>query len=133
MENKNQTELETQQSSEEQKAKNKRLLIKEEVMGLSAIVVLLALTFAVPFLPIAEWIRVVILIIAVIAFFVICLFALKFEQKAGFYECEKCKHRYVPKYLKVLMAMHVGRTRYMRCPKCGKISWQKKVLTDKDE
>ena len=133
MENKNQTELETQQSSEEQKAKNKRLLIKEEVMGLSAIVVLLALTFAVPFLPIAEWIRVVILIIAVIAFFVICLFALKFEQKAGFYECEKCKHRYVPKYLKVLMAMHVGRTRYMRCPKCGKTSWQKKVLTDKDE
>ena len=133
MENKNQTELETQQSSEEQKAKNKRLLIKEEIMGLSAIVVLLALTFAVPFLPIAEWIRVVILIIAVIAFFVICLFALKFEQKAGFYECEKCKHRYVPKYLKVLMAMHVGRTRYMRCPKCGKISWQKKVLTDKDE
>ena len=133
MENKNQTELETQQSSEEQKAKNKRLLIKEEIMGLSAIVVLLALTFAVPFLPIAEWIRVVILIIAVIAFFVICLFALKFEQKAGFYECEKCKHRYVPKYLKVLMAMHVGRTRYMRCPKCGKTSWQKKVLTDKDE
>ena len=133
MENKNQKELETQQSSEEQKAKNKRLLIKEEVMGLSAIVVLLALTFAVPFLPIAEWIRVVVLIIAVIAFFVICLFALKFEQKAGFYECEKCKHRYVPKYLKVLMAMHVGRTRYMRCPKCGKTSWQKKVLTDKDE
>lgn len=132
MEDKNQTELETQQSNEEQKAKNKRLLIKEEIMGLSAIVVLLALTFAVPFLPIAEWIRVVILIIAVIAFFVICLFALRFEQKAGFYECEECKHRYVPTYIKTLMAMHVGRTRFMKCPKCGKWSWSKKVLSDKE-
>ena len=131
MDEKNHTELTKEQ--QEQKIKNRKLLIKEEIMGLSAIVVLLGLTFSVPFLPIAEWIRVVILIIAAIAFMIICFFALRLEQKAGFYECEECKHRYVPTYVKMLMAMHVGRTRFMKCPNCGKWSWSKKVLTDKEE
>lgn len=30
------------------------------------------------------------------------------------------------------LAMHVGRKRYMKCPECGKWSWQKKVLTKED-
>ena len=47
----------------------------------------------------------------------------------GYYECKHCKHRYVPTYKAVNMAMHMGRTRYMRCPQCGKKSWQKKVLS----
>ena len=56
------------------------------------------------------------------------LFSLRIEQKAGFYECRKCSCRYVPEYISVCMAMHIGRTRYMKCPRCKKRSWQKKVL-----
>lgn len=56
-------------------------------------------------------------------------FVLKIEQTAGYYECAKCGHRYVPTYKSVFMAAHVNRTRHMRCPKCGKKSWQKKVLS----
>ena len=54
---------------------------------------------------------------------------LKIEQTAGYYECKECNHKYVPEYNSVFWAMHVGRTRYMKCPKCGKKSWQKKVIT----
>ena len=65
--------------------------------------------------------------------FIVCmLFALKVEQTAGYYECAKCGHRYVPAYCSVSMAMHVNRTRYMKCPACGKRSWQKKVLNKED-
>ena len=58
------------------------------------------------------------------------LFALRIEQTAGYYECAKCKNRYVPKYSSVIFAMHVNRTRYMKCPKCGRRSWQRKVIGD---
>lgn len=63
-------------------------------------------------------------------FFVIIFFALlMIEQKAGYYECSKCHHKHVPKYSSVLWAMHFCRTRYMKCPECGKRSWQKKVIS----
>ena len=54
------------------------------------------------------------------------------EQKAGYYECQKCHHRYVPTYRQTNLSMHIGRTRYMKCPECGKRSWQKKVLTKEE-
>ena len=64
-----------------------------------------------------------------IAQFIVCMmFALRIEQVAGYYECAACGHRYVPAYRSVNMAMHMGRTRYMKCPKCGKRTWQKKVI-----
>lgn len=57
------------------------------------------------------------------------LLATRIEQTAGYYECAKCGHRYVPSYWAVNFAMHVNRTRYMKCPACHKRSWQKKVLS----
>ena len=53
---------------------------------------------------------------------------LKIEQTAGYYECDKCYYKYVPKYSSVFLAVHKGRTRYMKCPKCNEKSWQKKVI-----
>ena len=59
-------------------------------------------------------------------------FALKIEQKAGYYKCTKYNHAYVPEsYLKVFFAPHFLRTRYMKCEECDKYSWHKKVLTKK--
>ena len=39
--------------------------------------------------------------------------------------------QYVPKYSQVYFAMHSGTTRYMKCPKCQKKSWQRKILSKK--
>ena len=39
--------------------------------------------------------------------------------------------QYVPKYSQVYFAMHSGTTRYMKCPKCNKKSWQRKILSKK--
>ena len=44
------------------------------------------------------------------------------EQTAGYYECASCSHCYKPTYAAVLFAPHMSRTRYMKCPKCGKRS-----------
>lgn len=54
---------------------------------------------------------------------------IKIEHDAGYYECPKCKERYVPTMSAVLWAPHFGTTRMMKCPHCGKTSYHKKVLT----
>ena len=61
-----------------------------------------------------------------LAIIVVCL---KIEQKAGYYECKECGYIYVPTFKQVFLAMHLNRTRYMKCPKCSKKSWQKKILS----
>ena len=54
--------------------------------------------------------------------------ALKFEVDAGYYECKKCSHRFVPTFIQALNAPHFSTTRYLKCPKCHKRSLCKKVL-----
>ena len=65
-------------------------------------------------------------------FIVGCLFALMIEQKAGYYECKECHHRFVPTYSQVFLAPHVNRSRYMKCPHCGKKTYCKKVISEKE-
>jgi len=55
-------------------------------------------------------------------------YCLRIEQVVGFYQCSHCNHKHVPTYSAVFWAMHIGRTRYLKCPKCGKRTWNKKVL-----
>ena len=107
---------------------DKRLLRMELVLGICCILPLIASAIIVGLVPMAEWIATAIILASLIPLLVATPFALKIEQKAGYYECRKCGHRHVPKYGSVFWAMHMHTTRYMRCPECGKLSWQKKVL-----
>ena len=70
-----------------------------------------------------------IICISTIVFLIAGFIALKFEVDAGYYECKKCHHKFVPTYKKVMIATHIGTTRHLRCPKCHKKSWAKKVMT----
>ena len=107
---------------------DKRLLSIEVFIGITAIIVLFALIFVAAFIQMETWLRISLIVFGFILFLAGCFYALRIEQVAGYYECKHCKYRYVPTYKAVNMAMHMGRTRYMRCPNCGKKSWQKKVL-----
>ena len=59
----------------------------------------------------------------------VAFYSLKLELDAGYYECKKCHHRHVPSYSQVLLAPHLSTTRYLKCPKCGKRYWSKKVMS----
>lgn len=108
---------------------DKQLLILEILIGVLAVVILFICIFVASFINIEDGYRITLIIFGVIAFFVSMFFALRIEQTAGYYECNKCKNKYIPTYKSVLWAMHFGRTRYMKCPKCNKYSWNKKILT----
>ena len=57
-----------------------------------------------------------------------CFYALKLEVSVGAYKCKNCGNEIVPTYMQALNAMHRGTTRYLKCPKCNKRTWCKKVL-----
>ena len=107
---------------------DKRLLFLEILVGVFCIAIMLALAMVASFVQMEEWLRIVLILIGLVPLLIATPFMIKIEQTAGYYECKKCGHKYIPAYGSVFMAMHMGRTRYMKCPHCNCKSWQKKVL-----
>ena len=108
---------------------DKKMLKLEWVIGYIVSITFFVLIFVASFVEMENWIRIALIVFGFITFIIGMHNALKIEQTAGYYECDKCHYKYVPKYKSVFWAMHIGRTRYMKCPKCGKKSWNKKVLS----
>ena len=109
---------------------DRRLLTLEWVIGIFSIIMLIIPVMLAGLLTIPEWQRVVLIFAGLIPCIIGICFAIRIEQVAGYYQCKHCGHKYVPTYKAVTMAMHMGRTRYMRCPECHKKSWQKKVISN---
>lgn len=108
---------------------DKRMLSLEIVIGVLSSLILFPLIFVASFVQMEEWLRILLILIGFIPFIIGMMYAIKIEQVAGYYECRKCHHKYVPKFKSVFFAMHIGRTRFLKCPECNKRSWNKKVLS----
>lgn len=132
MENYNeQAEKALVEMAKQKEESDRRLLRMEMVIGILSTLFLFAmLAVGVVFMYLGQqvWVFWLLFGIGIVQFIIAMAFALKVEQVAGYYECAECGNRYIPKYSTVNFAMHMGRTRYMKCPKCGKKSWQKKVI-----
>lgn len=108
---------------------NKKLMIYENVIGFSSTLSFLIQVLVAVFFVKNTTAQILLFILAFAFLIVGVSFALKIEAETGYYECQKCHNKYVPKYSSVYFAIHLGTTRYMKCPKCGKKSWQKKVMS----
>ena len=112
--------------------KNRQMLRAEYWVVIPAVPAGLVTVFVASFVTMPLWLRALLIAFALVMIFTVAFIAVGIEQKAGYYECRSCGHRYVPTYWQTNFAPHTGRTRYMKCPKCGKRSWQRKVLTRED-
>lgn len=108
---------------------NKKLMMYENVIGFGSTLSFLVQVLVAVFFVKNTTAQILLFILAFAFLIVGVSFALKIESETGYYECQKCHNKYVPKYSSVYFAMHLGTTRYMKCPKCGKKSWQKKVMS----
>ena len=97
------------------------------IMGVSIIGLIGGLAVAAFLIPEGILQLVTILVICVL-FLIPCFYALKLEVSVGAYKCKNCGHEIVPTYKQALNAMHMGTTRYLKCPECGKRTWCKKVI-----
>ena len=129
MENKQINELEKLELE-----KNKLLLSAENVIGFTSTITFLSSVLGAAFVECSDLVKAVFIVSGTTIFVTGISFALKIEQKAGYYKCSKCEHTYIPKkYSKVFFAPHMGKTRYMECPECCEKSWHKKVLIKKQK
>ena len=108
---------------------DKRLLNMEIIVGVICVAFMLTLATVASLVQMEEWLRILLIFAGLAPLLIATPFMLKIEQVAGYYECKYCGHRYVPTLKQVTIAQHMGRTRKMKCPKCGKKSWQKKVIS----
>ena len=114
--------------AKEVEQKNKTIWTNMWVIMGASITALIAGVFVAGFLiPEGIWQLVTILGVCVL-FLIPCFYALKLEVSVGAYKCKNCGHEIVPTYTQALNAMHMGTTRYLKCPKCNKRTWCKKVL-----
>ena len=109
--------------------KNRQLLNLEIVIGAPATIAGLVLCGVAAYVEMPDKLRAGLIVFAAVMIVTVAFIAVGIEQKAGYYECQECHDRHVPTYWQANLAPHIGRSRYMKCPVCGKRSYQKKVLT----
>ena len=114
--------------AKELEKKNKTIWSSMWAIMIVSMTALVAGIFIARFLvPEGVWQLVTILGVCIV-FLIPCFYALKLEVSVGAYKCKNCGNEIVPTYTEALNAMHMGTTRYLKCPKCNKRSWCKKVL-----
>ena len=108
--------------------RDKELLLLEIFIGVFVSIILCVSILIVNYIEMENWLKIIIVLSAAIPFTIGVLYALRIEQIAGYYECSNCHHKYIPSYKTILFAMHINRTRRMKCPHCNKKTWHKKKI-----
>ena len=129
MENKNEkNEALLLEMAKEMEQKNKTIWTSMWTIMIVSIVAMVAgLFIAALVIPEGPWQLVAILAICIF-FLIPCFYALRLEVSVGAYKCKNCGYEIVPTYKEAMMAMHRGTTRYLKCPKCNRRTWCKKVI-----
>jgi len=126
--NSNQNEQLLLEMAKDIEVKNKIIWISMWIIMIISIIAMLAGIFLVEFLiPKGFW-QGVLFIVIMVVFLIPCFYALKLETSVGSYKCKKCGCEIVPTYKEVVNSMHMGFTRYLKCPQCQKRRWCKKNI-----
>ena len=108
---------------------NRYLLRLERVLEVLTLLSSLTIIFIAAFLIPVGIATYILIAIALIILLLGTYFALKIEHDAGYYECQHCHQSHIPTLKTVVLAPHIGRSRWMKCPYCHKRSFMKKTLT----
>ena len=113
---------------------NKKILtLNKIVINLSAIMFMVVGLMAI-FIEMPMFIRNIIFAVDLVMLISVGFFTLNILQKTGYYECQECKHQYIPRYTQMFFGMSgITNTNWrMKCPNCKKKCWHKKVLTKRE-
>ena len=115
--------------AKQEELKNKKMITDMYVLAITTVAFYIGITLLASYTLGEGALFGIIVGISTAILVIVALYAFKLEINAGYYECRKCHHRYAPdSYWKVMFSPHLDTTRYLKCPKCGKRSWSKKVM-----
>lgn len=116
--------------AKQEELKNKRIMIDVYVLVITTVIFYLGIILLASFTLEKGRLLGAIVAVSTVILVIVSFYAIKMEINAGYYECKKCYHKYIPNsYWKVMLSPHLNTTRYLKCPKCGKKSWSKKVMS----
>lgn len=120
--------------AKQEELKNKKILVNTFIFEFAIIALYMALILLAAYTLKEGPLFVTIVCISTILLVIICYIGVKLEVNAGYYECKNCHHRYVPaSSFSATLAPHLHTTRYLKCPKCGKKTWSKKVMSRRND
>ena len=110
---------------------DKRLLRMEMVEIGLGFVFLTVLILLACLLGMELWLRIFLFALGFFVFLIAVSVGVRIEQVTGYYECGHCHYRYTPSFHRVLFSAYNGKARYLKCPRCKRRSWSKKVIKEK--
>lgn len=113
----------------EEKAQAKKKFILEALIIFISILAVATLVVIAGAIEMETWIRIVLIVVAVVIFAVGIAVACVLERDTGVYECKYCGERFVPTMIAYVCGVHTHTRRRLKCPKCGKTSFCKKRLS----
>lgn len=114
-----------------EREENKKKVILTTITGLIATVAFITLILVVCVYTevMALPVKIVLICIACGIFVPGLIVAMEGDRTVGYYKCKACGELFIPTFGEYTLGMHMLTTRYLRCPKCGKVTWCKKVLS----
>ena len=106
---------------------HKRLLYSAYIIISISLVALICLVTLISLLIPECGFQKFLIVAAIILFIIPCIIALKFKVETGYYECKNCQHMFVPSYKGIAILMQTPTKRLLKCTKCGKWTWCKKL------
>ena len=117
-------------------SKNKKILILNRIITFLGVVIYLLIVLSTILIEMPMVIRNTIMALALVILLLFGVYNLNIIRKTGYYECQECKHQYIPTFYQMFFGMS-GITKdgiwRMKCPNCNKKCWHKKVLTKNNE
>ena len=113
-------------------SKNKKILILNRIITFLGVVIYLLIVLSTIFIEMPMVIRNTIMALALVILLLFGVYNLNIIRKTGYYECQECKHQYIPTFNQMFFGMSgiaKGGIWRMKCPNCNKKCWHKKVLT----
>ena len=72
--------------------------------------------------------NILIILISVTIWFIPIIIGIKVIRK-GKYKCNNCHQQFIPSCRNILLSIHRGTERYLKCPNCNKRSWCNEILS----
>lgn len=114
---------------EKERIRNKKNLIGEVLIGCAFIAVVITLILFVGFVPIAAYLKIILISLAFIFIVVGIIGLVILDANIGYFECAECHERFIPSIKDYTLGLHTLKKRKLTCPKCGKKTWCSKEMT----